>query len=106
MAAVYQLRQTEYSASPLRRIDIPKKNGKKRPLGIPVMFDRGLQAVHKRGMEPVAECLADFNSYGFRPERSAQDAAEPVYNALRLKSSSPWVLEGDIKACFDEISLF
>jgi RNA-directed DNA polymerase len=68
------------------------------------MFDRALQALHKRGLEPVTECLADENSYGFRPERSAQDAAEQIFNALRLKSSAQWVLEGNIKACFDEIS--
>ncbi len=64
----------------------------------------GFRLQHKLGLEPVAECTGDYNSYGFRPQRSAQDAAEQVFNALRLQNSSSWVLEGDIKACFDEIS--
>ena len=71
---------------------------------VPTLFDRAQQALCKLGLEPVAECTGDANSYGFRPERSAQDAAEQVFNALRLKSSAQWILEGDIKACFDEIS--
>jgi RNA-directed DNA polymerase len=88
MNAVQRLLQRRYRAAPLRRIYIPKKNGKKRPLGIPTLFDRAQQALCKLGLEPVAECTGDTNSYGFRPERSAHDAAEQVFNALRLKSSA------------------
>src|ERR1700722_8326573 len=104
MKAVFSLKRRGYKSLPLRRIHIPKKNGKLRPLGIPAMRDRGMQALHLLGLEPISETLADKNSYGFRPKRSIHDAIEQCFNLLSRGNSTQWILEGDIKACFDKIS--
>lgn len=93
-----------YRAMPLRRIYIPKRNGKRRPPGIPCMRCRAMQALWKLALEPVAESSADSNSYGFRPERATADAIEQCFITLAKRRSPEWVLEGDIRGCFDNIS--
>ncbi len=102
--AIASLKRRGYSPLALRRVFILKRNGKTRPLGIPVMKCRAMQALHLLALEPIAETTADLNSYGFRPERSTADAGEQCFTSLARKLSAEWVLEADIQSCFDKIS--
>lgn len=105
MKAVNELNCQTYHARPLKRIYI-EKFGKteKRPLGIPTMRDRAMQALQLLALEPVAETTADRISFGFRKYRSPEDAREYAFRILSRKDSPQWILEGDIKSCFDKIS--
>src|SRR2546428_4522933 len=102
--AAQNLKRRGYRPQPLRRLCSPKKNGKLRPLSIPVMQCRAMQALHALALKPVAETVADRNSYGFREGRSCADAIGQCFIALAKSYAPVWVLEGDIKSCFDRIS--
>ena len=104
--AVHDLKRRGYQPQPLRRVYIPKKSDRKmkRPLGIPTMKDRAMQALHLLALDPVVETTADKNSYGFRQQRSCADAIDQCFKALSHAPNTQWILEADVKSCFDRIS--
>ncbi|WP_265037800.1 reverse transcriptase domain-containing protein [Wolbachia endosymbiont (group A) of Hylaeus communis] len=100
---IASLKRRGYRSQPMRRIYLIKPEGGKRPISIPTIKDRAIQALYLMGLDPVAETIGDTHSYGFRVHRSAADAVSQIFITLARRDAPQWILEGDIKKCFDEI---
>lgn len=101
-----QLTQNSKAYKPCRmkRISIAKPNGDKRPLGIPTITDRAMQSVDHIATDPIVECISDSNCYGFRKSRSPHNAIAKIWDLLNKDTSPKWILDADIKGCFDNIN--
>lgn len=101
--AVCSLHRRGYKPKPVRRVYIPRTDGRMRPLGIPTIRDRAMQTLYRFALDPIAEFLADKYSYGYRPGRCANDAIRCITYMLEVEPQREWILEADIVGCFDNI---
>jgi RNA-directed DNA polymerase len=104
MRSALHLTNKGYHAKPLIRKNIQKKNGKLRALGIPTMYDRAMQTLYSLVLNPIESATSDKTSFGFKPYRSTKDAYTYLNICLSKKDAPEWIVEGDIKACFDEMN--
>jgi RNA-directed DNA polymerase len=99
-----QQRVGSWTPRPVKRVYVPKPDGRRRPLGIPVIRDRAYQVLVANALEPEWEARFESRSYGFRPGRGCQDAIQAIYITARGKSARRvWALDADLKAAFDRI---